>query len=233
MSVSRSYPIRCPKCSKEFEAVLQDSINRKENPELREALLENRVNAATCPGCAFGFRVDKDLIYHDPENRFMIYWNASGETGLATAQREFQILLAALPPGGPELPTLHLVLSRIELVERIFVLEAGLNPRLIEYIKHLVYTNNRAKVDPNRKRILFNAKDSTEETLFFVVQDSTSGELEQALTYSRKAYQSLSDLFDRDDQTPSLLELFPGPVVSARRLLQDPPNPDPRPAAAG
>jgi hypothetical protein len=233
MSVSRSYPIRCPKCSTEFEAVLHDSINRQENPELREALLENRVNTAVCPGCAFGFRVDKDLLYHDPENRFMIYWNAAGDAGLAAAQREFQLLLSALPPGGPELPALHLVLSRIELIERIFVLESGLNPRLVEYIKHMVFTHNRAKVDPNLKRILFNAKDSTEEMLFFVVQDAASGELEQALTYSRKAYQTLSDLFDRDDRTPSLMELFPGPVVSARRLLQDPPKPGPGPAVAG
>jgi hypothetical protein len=225
MSVARSYPLRCPSCSKEFEADLHDSINRAENPELRDALVENRVNTVTCPGCSFGFRVDKDLLYHDPEGRFMVYWNATGEARIVEAQREFQMLLAALPPGGPELPNLHLVLSRIELIERIFLLELGLNPRLIEYIKHLVYTNNRVKIDPNLKRILFNAKDSTDELLCFVVQDVQSGQLEQALTYSRKAYQSLAEMFDRDDQTPSLMELFPGPAINARRLLLDPPEP--------
>lgn len=224
MSVTRIYPIRCPQCAVEFEIELYDSINRAENPELREALLENRVNAATCSSCSFAFRVDKNLLYHDPESRFMVYWNAAGESKPAEAQREFQILLSALPPGKADLPALYLVLSRIELVERIFLLEAGLDPRLIEYIKHLVHSNNRAKVDPALKRILFNAKDSTDELLFFVVQDVKSGRLEQTLTYSRKAYRALAEMFDRDDKTPSLMELFPGPVINARQLLSEPPE---------
>ena len=37
MSVTRAYPIRCPSCKAEFEALLYDSINRAEDPELRES----------------------------------------------------------------------------------------------------------------------------------------------------------------------------------------------------
>ncbi|MDZ4200449.1 MAG: CpXC domain-containing protein [Kiritimatiellia bacterium] len=226
MSVSRSYPLRCPKCGDLFDATLLDSINRKEDPELREALIANKVNFAICPSCEYSFRVDKNLLYHDPENRFMVYAFTGGEARVEEAQREFQILLSALPGGSESLPALHLVLSRIDLIERIFLLESGLDARLIEYIKHLVYLNNRVRIDPAKKRILFDAKDSTEDQLCFVVQDVESGQLEQALTYGRATYRSLAEMFDRDDHTPSIMELFPGPVINARRLLIDPPEKD-------
>lgn len=217
-----------------------ESIHRERDPGLRDDLFANRLNRVVCPECGFSFRVDKNLLYFDPRLRFLVYWAEKGDERIGEANREFKALQAAWKDEALPLPSLQMVFARIELVERVFLLEAGLDARLIEYVKYLVYLNNRARVDPERKRILFDAKDSTPERLCFVVQDAASGRLEQALGYERAAYRSLSELFDRDDRTPSLMELFPGPVICARRLLlessapaQEGEAPGPGPAGGG
>ena len=133
--------------------------------------------------------------------------------------RETAVRLRRALPAGAADPALHLVLDRIELVERIFLLEAGLDARLVEYVKHAIYTKNLARLDPARKRLLFNAQDSDAEHLVFVVQDVASRRLETIIHYRREAYQALAEMFDDDAQTPQLLDLFPGPYISARRLL--------------
>ena len=115
---------------------------------------------------------------------------------------------------------LHLVYDRVELVERIFLLEAGLDERIVEYIKYLIYSKNARKVDPAAKRLLFNVQDSDDETLCFIVQDRASNRLESALKYDRKMVRELEAMFANNPTHP-LTELFPHPYVSARRLLLD------------
>ena len=113
-----------------------------------------------------------------------------------------------------------MTLTRIDLVERIFILEAGLDARVIEYIKHLVYLNNRIRTDPVRKRILFNAKDSTDEQLMFVIQDVETGQLERALTHGGAAYNTgLAPLIRM--KPPVSATGLSRPVISARQALLD------------
>jgi hypothetical protein len=121
--------------------------------------------------------------------------------------------------GAPPL-RLHLVLTRAELVERIFLIEAGFDERVIEYIKYMVFSNNASRLDPTAKRLLFNAQDSTAETLCFVVQDIATRKLEGVLQYDRAAAKELEAMFAGNPSQP-LSELFPGPIVSARRLMDD------------
>ena len=201
---------------------MYESINVRTEPALRERLLANRVNVVECSGCGLEFRVDKPLLYHDPVRRFLLYLLPLSEEDLAAGERRFAETLrtvhAALSAGA-EAPAVGLVIDRVELVERIFLHEAGLNERVIEYVKYLMYSRNEERLDPARKHILFDAEDSTEAALCFVIQDLRSRKLEGLLQYDRKAYDTLCEMFDRDEKTPILLELFPGPYISARALL--------------
>ena len=188
----------------------------------RDELMANTLNAVECTDCGFAFRVDKSLLYNDPTRGFLVYCLPAGDEQQEEAEQAFGGELAACAQALPtdiDPPEVHLVFSRSELVERIFLLEAEMNPRVIEYIKYSIYVQNIEQVDPMEKRLLFDAEDSTQETLCFVVQDAASHRLESVLHYSRSAYQGLCEMFDQDDQTPSLLELFPGPSISARSLL--------------
>ena len=69
------------------------------------------------------------------------------------------------------------------------------------------------------KSLLFDAEDSTDEQLLFVMQNVESKQLETVLQYSRSGYNALEEMFDQDDETADLLELFSGPYISARHTL--------------
>lgn len=222
MSQTNIYPISCPKCGAGGDATLFDSINATENPELRDQLLANDINTVRCGSCQFTYRVDKPLLYNDPGHKVMIYLIPTPDDDQLEGERLFRTHMAQMTsamPADMDLPQVHLVFSRTELVERIFLLEAGLQPRVMEYIKYSIFAQKIDMLDPHENTLLFNAADSTEEFLCFVVQDVESQQLESVLEYSRQAYQGLCEMFDQDEHTASLLEMFPGPYLSARTLL--------------
>lgn len=240
MSEQRTYPIRCPKCGQSLDAALYESVNVKTDPALKEQLMMNRLNAVTCGQCGLSFRVDKALLYQDPDRQLLIYWLPVPEDQIEDGEARFADWLAEMSrilPEGIHGPSVHLVFNRTELVERIFLKEAGLDERLVEYIKYLIYSKNAGKLAPAEKILLFNAQDSTESMLRFVVQDARTRQFESALDYGRDAYRALAETFGTDDKSADLLELFPGPYVNARALLlkelasESPADPESDPAS--
>ncbi len=222
MSLTNQYPIQCPKCEAEMDVELFDSINVTEAPALRDQLMANELNAVECAHCGFKFRVDKRLLYNDPDRRVMVFWFPGNEEEYRNNKEEFVRSMDALNTALPDEfdpPAVHLVFTRTELVERIYLLEADLNERIIEYIKYMMYSRNLEKLNPGRKALLFNAEDSNAEALCFVVQDLESKQLEGMLQFDRSAYDGLLEMFDSDEKTAQLMELFPGPYISARELL--------------
>lgn len=226
MSQKRTHEIACPLCGREQEVELWDSIDVEEEPELREQLLAGRVNRVECAGCKKPFRIDLPLVYHDREQGLFIHYEplVGGRT-LAEAATGFQAALKeldALVPGDLPPLEIHLVVEWSELVERIYLLEEGLDARLVEHVKYLMYRQNPEKIPAEKKNLLFDAQDSTDEQLCFVVQDRTTRKLESVLNFSRADYEALVNVFDSGDQLALLMEQFPGPYLNGRlRFLQD------------
>lgn len=225
MAQTNLYPIRCPACGAQQDETLYDSIDVGKEPELRRQLLENKLNAVTCNACGNKFRIDKNLLYNDSREGWMIYLNPHSPENQDQAVSEFRDVLddlGSVLPAGQTLPEVDLVLSRIELVERIFVREAGLQPKVIEYIKYLIYTQNLDQFMPEDKAILLNGQECNDEQLCFVVQDVETHKLETLLHYKRETYDSLVELLLEDKDSSMVNQLFPGPYVSARAyLMQD------------
>lgn len=224
MSKQQSYPIRCPQCGLEQVVELVDALDATANPSARDRLMANTLNRVACADCAYEFRVDKPLLYRDAARGFIVCLYPVGLDRIEEGTKYFRSVLdhlAAAWEGAIQKPSMHLVFSRVELIERIFLLEAGMDERLLEYVKYMIYSKNNAKVNARKQRILFNAQDSTEDQLCFVVQNVETNQFEGVLQYGREAYRALQEMFDRDEQTPSLMELFPGPYISARHLCME------------
>jgi hypothetical protein len=86
----------------------------------------------------------------------------------------------------------------------------------------MMHRQNPAQLPAATKRLLFDAQDSSDEQLCFVIQDLETRRLESMLHFSRADYESLLNVFDGDEQTVLLLEQFPGPYFNGRlRFLQD------------
>ncbi len=227
MSARKTYTIRCPHCEREQTVELYDTVNVSQEPDLKTALYENRLNRVECPGCDAVFRVDKPLLYHDADHRILIHWMpdtaVTREEILDEFDRSMDELRAALP-AEMDPPRVRLVFTRPELVELIFIVEAGMDERVVEYVKYTIHTRNMERVPPQTRQLLLNVQDSTEDELLFAVQNIETGELEELLRYPRAAYQNVCEMYERNAE--EFLELFPGPCISARdRLLRETPDP--------
>jgi hypothetical protein len=221
MSISRTVNITCPSCGTPQDVRLYDAINVDTDPELKDALMQNQLNRVECADCGLSFRVDKPVLYSDPKLKMLIHWVPETDVMDRDAiLEEFEQSLEKMNemmPEGVDVPSVRLVMSRVELVELIFLLEAGLNQRVVEYVKYSIYTRNLESIDPKKYRLLLNVQDSTDEEFCFVMQDADTQELGNLLRYGRAAYQSMCELFA---ETPDeFTDMFPGPCISARNLL--------------
>ena len=77
---TKKFTISCPSCGVSQEVELHESINVQSNPELKQSLLENRLNRVDCSDCETGFRVDMPMLYSDPEHQLMVHWIPETET---------------------------------------------------------------------------------------------------------------------------------------------------------
>ena len=226
MSQKRTHEIACPFCGHEQTVDLYDSIVVDSQPELRAALLANRINRVACEKCKKDFRVDKPLVYHDREQEIFIHFDPliSGRQ-LDEAEESFETAMSALHdllPENIQPPETYLVVEWTELIELIFLLEEGLDARLVEHIKYMMYQQNPTKLDPVHKGLLFDTQDSNDEQLCFVVQDRKTKKLEAMLHFSRADYEALVNIFDTPEQQALLREQFSGPYLSGRlKYLQD------------
>jgi transcription elongation factor Elf1 len=221
MSISRTVNITCPSCGTQQNVQLYDAITVDAEPHLKDALMHNQLNRVNCTDCELSFRVDLPMLYNDPANRILIHWIPENEeTPREQVLEEFDRAMEhmnSLLPADAEVPNVRLVLTRVELVELIYLIEAGLNQRVVEYVKYSIYTRNLEKINPRSIRLLLNVQDSTEDELCFVQQDVQSLELGGILRYGRAAYDSLCELFE--ESPDEFLDMFPGPCISARNLL--------------
>jgi DNA-directed RNA polymerase subunit RPC12/RpoP len=220
MSTQKTYNIRCPQCSHAQNVELYDSIDVAQQPELKQALFENRLNRVACEDCGASFRIDKPLLYHDSDRNILIHWmpdNAvSRDEILDEFDRSMEELRDALPEGMAP-PRVWLVFERVELVELIFMVEAGMDERVVEYIKYTVHTQNMKRLPPEKKQLLLNVQDSTADELLFAIRDVETGGLEEVLRYAREAYRNVRKMYQ--DNPEEFVELFPGPYINARAAL--------------
>jgi len=223
MSKRKTYNITCPSCGTQQEVELCESINVATEPELKQALLENRLNRVACTDCETSFRIDMPLLYSDPAHHILIHWIP--ETKTLTRQQiiddfdESLEQINELLPVDIKAPSVRLVLTRVELVELVFMIEADLNQRVVEYVKYSIHTRNMEMVDPAKFRLLLNVQDSTEEEFLFAIQNIETQELGKMLRYGRAAYDSMCELYK--ESPDEFVEMFPGPCISARNLLLD------------
>ena len=220
MSTINKYSIHCPKCGDAQDVDLYDSIEVAQEPELKKALFENQLNRVTCDACEANFRIDKPLLYHDSDRNILIHWmpdnGVSRDDILDEFDKSMEELREALPE-GMEHPRVRLVFDRVELVELIFIVEAGMEERVVEHIKYTIYTQNPQRLPPEQKQLLLNVQDSTADELLFAIRDVESATLEDLLRYPREAYRGVRNMYR--DKPEEFIELFPGPYINARSTL--------------
>ncbi len=128
MSKAAPASLNCPFCGTAQEVNLYDSVNVSVDPELKDAVLEQTINTFNCFNCSKNVSVHKNLLYHDMDNKLLIYlldWESEAE---AESTVSFFSLLFAYQK-------MRSVRSLNHLKEKILIFENGLNDYIIEIIK--------------------------------------------------------------------------------------------------
>lgn len=126
MTQSNKRIFKCPKCNSEFTMDVYDVINVKEDEHLIERVLSGDCFVAECPKCHSRFVVQHDCLYHNPDKKFMVYLCHEKITtdGFDMERMSTQGY------------TLRWCKDIGSFIEKIQVLEDGLDDRAVEFAKY-------------------------------------------------------------------------------------------------
>jgi hypothetical protein len=129
MKIVGTARVRCPACGVEQDCELVQSINTRTDPPTKQQLLAGELNVLACT-CGKRTQLAANLLFHDPDAEFFCHVVPGGEAAMAQAVDAFRAAGAA--------GTQRLVPSINALVEKVKVLDAGLEDWVIEMSKVLL-----------------------------------------------------------------------------------------------
>ena len=140
MSQKQTTKITCPKCEKEHDFAIWSSINVTLDPDQKEAVLNRKAFTFECPDCKERTLYTYDFLYHDMEQKIMIYHVTTNEAMVQAMEGFAQMKNLEGGDGildGPEVEGYRkrIVRSLNELREKIFIFDAGLDDRVVEIFK--------------------------------------------------------------------------------------------------
>lgn len=86
MSQSAMQEITCPKCGKKTPFLVWDSINTMKDPEMKEKVRNDEAFRFHCPECGASALLNYNFLYHQQEDKVLIYVSADGEDASEMAQ---------------------------------------------------------------------------------------------------------------------------------------------------
>ena len=178
MIISGTIRVACPACALEADVPITQSINAREKPELKARLLTGDFNLLACERCGKRTQLETSLSFHDPDREYFCV-ATPGNDALGEA---------ALGEVG-NIGTRRLVPSKNALVEKVKILDADLDDRVVEVLKVLLLAS---RGDDINSVLLFERADDT--TLTWLLLDD-----KQILSSPRSAYAKLASTLKPSD----------------------------------
>jgi hypothetical protein len=129
MAIAGMVRVRCPACDHERDCQLVQSINTRTEPAAKHRLLAGELNVLVCR-CGRRTQLAATVLFHDPDAAYWCQVCPGGEPAMAEGEAAFR----AAGAGG----TQRLVPSLNALVEKVKLLDAGLDDWAIEMTKVLL-----------------------------------------------------------------------------------------------
>ena len=126
--------LKCGGCGNDVEFTYYDSINARQNPELKQKLLDGSLYEVSCPHCGAHLRETYSQLYHDPDKKFMVY--GVHPDSFYKVVQTYDIMREKNPQMHKNY-RLRIVSSPTRLREKVAVLNADLDDRVIEIYKYL------------------------------------------------------------------------------------------------
>lgn len=173
MSITATALAPCSRCGEKTEITIYKSINISENPELKEKIRNGSLFIWECPHCRQANLARYETLYHDPEQKIMIWLMPSGELS------ETQMQAIANHTRAMGNYRLRLVKDVGALMEKILIFDSGLDDMAVEMCKYvtkmeLVSRNGSAREEIESMPFHFHRTDETDgvRSLVFIYPDS-------------------------------------------------------------
>lgn len=63
--------VTCPNCGRRFNTPVHSIIDVGQDPTSKDRLLRGHINAAVCPQCGMGVKLNAPFLYHDPQKELL------------------------------------------------------------------------------------------------------------------------------------------------------------------
>lgn len=152
MSVKHTQQIACLKCKKKSDFEFYGSINTMLDPTLKQRVKNFDIFKFICPHCGSEQFVNYSFLYHQMEDKLMIFYCQDEEEVAKVRSLYADDFDTALNAQG-ESETIdttgyrrRIVIGADNLVEKIRIFDAGLDDRLVEIYKVLLYGQMQAEL---------------------------------------------------------------------------------------
>lgn len=157
----------CSSCGQQQEITAYTGINVADNPELKAMVKDGSLFVWECPSCGKANLAAYQTLYHDPEEKLMIWMLPEGilpEDQVEAIGKQMETS-ADLPEGYVFRRTLDIG----SLIEKVNIFDAGLDDRVIEMCKYVT------RMEMMEKGVY---QDIPETSLKFYKMDGPDNELE-------------------------------------------------------
>lgn len=170
MSINYKQSIKCPQCGHLQEMNVWSSITCDDSPDLKQDLLEAKINIFRCEDCGQAALVPAPLLYHDKDKKLLISFTPCNDNTqklklfeeVKKASRESEELKEY------EDYNLRFVTVYDELLEKLLIFDNGLHDKVIEVLKVLILTQEPEKAE--HRSAVFGKTDG--ENLEFLIKDT-------------------------------------------------------------
>ena len=152
MTVKHSQSIKCLKCKKASDFEFYESINTALDPKLKQRVKNFDIFKFVCPHCGSEQFVNYSFLYHQMEDQIMIFYCQDEEEVNKVRSLYAEDFATATDESGVERPIdtsgyrRRIVIGADELVEKIRIFDAGLDDRLMEIYKVMLFGQMQAEL---------------------------------------------------------------------------------------
>lgn len=185
MSLEKEVVVDCTKCHFEGKMLMYESINVSLDPKCKQKILDNSLFEWKCPQCGEEYTILYGFLYHDMEKKIMISFDPRETPEELTQKVEMPSLPQEFHMDGYQYRIVH---GLNNLKEKLFILDAGLDDRVIEAFKMAMLPHIQEK-KKDVENIAFYGMN--EEKLLFVQFLKDGSVSEDAAVFPKELYDNM------------------------------------------
>jgi hypothetical protein len=130
MSKINRAKVTCPKCNKEVDVEIWDSVNVTLDPEAKERILAKEFFLHKCPFCGSGISLNYQCLFHDMDKKLMIFKTNATKEELDDIETPFDDLKGEYRQ--------RVVRTIDEFYEKVIIFENGYDDVAVELYKQYI-----------------------------------------------------------------------------------------------